>query len=231
MSFWDHLEELRKRIFHSLSGVGIGATAGFFISNRVLGLLTRNVPRLVFLGPSEAFVVQLKVALVTGVMLAAPFIIYQFWRFVRPALAPREARSITLAVLVGTLFFAGGVAFAYFVVVPTAMKFLLSFETPKLQAMLSISQYVETVAAFILACGIVFQLPVVMFFLSKLGIVTPKLLMKNQRIAIVLVFVAAAILSPPDVVSQIMMAVPLFVLFELGVLASFLAKPRRKPAD
>jgi sec-independent protein translocase protein TatC len=231
MSFWDHLEELRKRIFHSLIGVGIGATAGFFISNRVLGLLTRNVPRLVFLGPSEAFVVQLKVALVTGVMLAAPFIIYQFWRFVRPALAPREARSITLAVLVGTLFFAGGVAFAYFVVVPTAMKFLLSFETPKLQAMLSISQYVETVAAFILACGIVFQLPVVMFFLSKLGIVTPKLLMKNQRIAIVLVFVAAAILSPPDVVSQIMMAVPLFVLFELGVLASFLAKPRRKPAD
>jgi len=230
MSFWDH-EELRKRIFHSLIGVGIGATAGFFISNRVLGLLTRNVPRLVFLGPSEAFVVQLKVALVTGVMLAAPFIIYQFWRFVRPALAPREARSITLAVLVGTLFFAGGVAFAYFVVVPTAMKFLLSFETPKLQAMLSISQYVETVAAFILACGIVFQLPVVMFFLSKLGIVTPKLLMKNQRIAIVLVFVAAAILSPPDVVSQIMMAVPLFVLFELGVLASFLAKPRRKPAD
>jgi sec-independent protein translocase protein TatC len=120
-----------------------------------------------------------------------------------------------------------GVAFAYLVVVPLAMKFLLSFESPRLHAMLSISQFVGTVGAFLLACGVVFQLPVIMFFLAKLGVITPKLLMKNQRIAVVLVFIAAAVLSPPDVFSQMLMAVPLLVLFELGVLATYVARPRK----
>jgi sec-independent protein translocase protein TatC len=111
------------------------------------------------------------------------------------------------------------------------MKFLLGFETPKLQAMISISEYVGTVGAFLLACGVIFQLPVIMFFMTKLGVITPKLLMKNQRIAVVLVFVVAAILSPPDVFSHVLMAIPLLVLFELGVVASYLAQPRRSAAD
>ncbi len=229
MTFLDHLEELRKRIFYSLIALGVTAVVGFFFSQRVLNLLTRLVPSLVFLTPSEAFVVQLKVALVTGLFLAAPVIFYQFWRFVRPALQEHEAKYIAVAVVVCSALFAVGVAFAYLVVVPIAMKFLLSFETPKLHAMISISAFVGTVGAFLLACGVVFQLPVVMFFLAKLGVVTPKLLMKNQRIAIVLIFIVAAILSPPDVFSQVLMAIPLFVLFELGVLASYLAKPRSAP--
>ncbi len=230
MTFLDHLEELRKRIFYSLIALGVTAVVGFFFSPRVLNLLTRLVPNLVFLAPAEAFVVQLKVALVTGIFLAAPVLFYQFWRFVRPALRKHEAKYLAVAVVVSSVLFVVGVAFAYLVVVPIAMKFLLSFETPKLHAMLSISEFVGTVGAFLLACGVVFQLPVIMFFMTKLGVVTPKLLMKNQRIAIVLIFIVAAILSPPDVFSQILMAIPLFVLFELGVLASYLAKPRRKPA-
>jgi len=231
MTFLDHLEELRKRIFYSLVALGAAAIVGFVFSQRVLGLLTRLVPSLVFLAPSEAFVVQLKVALVTGLFLASPVIFYQFWRFVRPALQKHEVKYIASAVVVSSVLFVAGVAFAYLVVVPIAMKFLLSFETPKLHAMISINEFVGTVGAFLLACGIVFQIPVIMFFLTKLGVVTPKLLMKSQRIAIVLIFIVAAILSPPDVFSQILMAIPLFILFELGVLASFLAKPRRNAAD
>ena len=226
MTFLDHLEELRKRILYSLVALGVCAVVGFFFSQRVLDLLTRPVPSLVFLAPAEAFVVQLKVALVTGLFLAAPVIFYQFWRFVRPALQKHEVKYIASAVVVSSLLFVVGVAFAYLVVVPIAMKFLLGFETPKLHAMISISQYVGTVGAFLLACGVIFQLPVIMFFLTKLGVITPKLLMKNQRVAVVLVFIVAAILSPPDVFSQILMAVPLFVLFELGVVASFLARRR-----
>jgi sec-independent protein translocase protein TatC len=229
MTFLDHLEELRKRIFYSLIALCVAAVVGFFFSQRVTDLLTRPVPSLVFLAPAEAFVVQLKVALVTGIFLAAPVLFYQFWRFVRPALQKHEAKYIAVAVVVSSVLFVVGVAFAYLVVVPVAMKFLLSFETPKLHAMISISEFVGTVGAFLLACGVIFQLPIIMFFLAKLGVITPKLLMKNQRIAIVLIFIVAAILSPPDVFSQILMAIPLFVLFELGVLATYLAKPRRKP--
>jgi sec-independent protein translocase protein TatC len=229
MTFLDHLEELRKRIFYSLIALCVAAVVGFFFSQRVTDLLTRPVPNLVFLAPAEAFVVQLKVALVTGLFLAAPVIFYQFWRFVRPALQKHEVKYIAVAVVVSSVLFAVGVAFAYLVVVPVAMKFLLSFESPKLHAMISISEFVGTVGAFLLACGVIFQLPVIMFFLAKLGVITPKLLMKNQRIAVVLIFIVAAILSPPDVFSQVLMAIPLLVLFELGVLATLLAKPRRKP--
>jgi len=231
MTFLDHLEELRKRIFYSLIVLCVAAVVGFFISQRVLDLLTRSVPNFVFLAPAEAFVVHLKVALVTGLFLASPVIFYQFWRFVRPALQRHEVKYLASAVVVSSLLFVAGVAFAHLVVVPVAMKFLLSFQSPKLQAMLSIGEYVGTVGTFLLACGVIFQLPVMMFFLTKLGVVTPKLLMRNQRIAFVLVFVVAAVLSPPDVFSQTLMAVPLVVLFELGVLASFLAKPRGKKAD
>jgi sec-independent protein translocase protein TatC len=230
MTFLDHLEELRKRIFYSLIALCVAAVVGFFFSQRVTDLLTRPVPNLVFLAPAEAFVVQLKVALVTGLFLAAPVIFYQFWRFVRPALQKHEVKYIAVAVVVSSVLFAVGVAFAYLVVVPVAMKFLLSFESPKLHAMISISEFVGTVGAFLLACGVIFQLPVIMFFLAKLGVITPKLLMKNQRIAVVLIFIVAAILSPPDVFSQVLMAIPLLVLFELGVLATLLAKPRRKPS-
>jgi sec-independent protein translocase protein TatC len=111
------------------------------------------------------------------------------------------------------------------------MKFLLSFQSPKLEAMISIDQYVGTVGAFLFACGIIFQLPVITFFLTRLHVVNAKLLMKNQRIAIVVIFIVAAILSPPDVFSQVLMAIPLFVLYELSVVASYLAAGRSKPAQ
>jgi sec-independent protein translocase protein TatC len=223
MTFFDHLEELRRRIFYAAIAVALAAIAGYFLSDRVLELLTRPVPQLVFLAPAEAFVVKLKVALVTGLFIAAPVVIYQFWRFVRPALAGREAKYIALAVLFCTVFFFGGMAFAYFVVVPLGIRFLLSFQTPRLTAMISINEYVGTVAAFIFACGLIFQLPMVLFFLTKLGVVTPKLLWKNQRIAVVIIFIAAAIFSPPDVFSQCLMAAPMLVLYELGILASYIA--------
>ncbi len=226
MTFLDHLEELRKRVLYSAVALGIAAVAGFFFSQRITNLLTRPVPELVFLAPAEAFVVQLKVALIAGLFLAAPVIFYQFWRFVRPALLPHEVKYVVSAVIVSSVLFVTGVAFAYLVVVPTAMKFLLSFQTPKLRAMLSISEYVGTVGTFLFACGVMFQLPVIMFFLTKLGVVTPRFLARNQRGAIVAIFIVAAVLSPPDVFSQVLMAVPLLALFELSILASFLARPR-----
>lgn len=231
MGLLDHLEELRKRIFYSLIAVGVGAVGGFFVAQRVLDLLTRPVGNLVFLSPSEALVVQLKVALVAGTLVVSPVVFYQFWRFVRPALRRNEAKYVTWAVTLSTLFFLGGVAFAYFIMVPFAMKFLLSWESEKLHAMISISNYVNTVGAFLLATGLIFQMPVVIFFLTKLRVVTPRLLLKGQRVAIVVIFIVAAIVSPPDVFSQVVMAVPMLVLFYLSLLGSFLAAGRRRAEE
>lgn len=228
MTFLEHLDELRKRIFYALIALGVGSVGGFVVSQRVVDLLTRSVPDLVFLAPSEALVVQLKVALIVGAIIASPVIFYQFWRFVRPALLRNEARYIALAVVFSTVFFLGGMAFAYFLMVPIAMKFLLGYQTEKLHAMLSIKNYVGTVGGFLFATGIIFQTPVVIFFLTKLGIITPRVLVRSQRVAIVIVFIVAAIVSPPDVFSQIMMAVPMLVLYYLSILGSFLAA-RRKP--
>jgi sec-independent protein translocase protein TatC len=231
MGFLDHLEELRKRIIYALVALTAGAIAGIIFSQRLIDLLTRPLHTdLVFLSPSEALVTQLKVALIAGALVASPVIFYQFWRFVRPALRPGEAKYITWAVLFSTLFFIGGMAFAYFIMVPFGMKFLLSFETEKLHAMLSIKNYVGTVTGFMFAAGLIFQMPIVIFFVTKLGIIKPRVLVKNQRIAIVIIFIVAAILSPPDVFSQIMMAIPLLVLYYLSIIGSYIAVGRNRPA-
>ncbi len=227
-SFLDHLEELRKRIFWAALALVIGAIAGYFLSDWLTALLTRPVPRLVFLTPAEAFVVKLKVALIAGLFLAAPAVFYQFWRFVKPALLPRETRYVALAVIFSTLFFCLGVAFSYLVVLPVGLKFLLGFETAKLQPMLSIDRYITFISEFLLAFGLVFQIPVVIFFLTKLGIVTPRLLMKQQKVAIVIIFIVAGILTPPDVISQLLMAGPLLVLYEISILGSILAARTRR---
>lgn len=226
MTFLDHLEELRQRIFFSLIAVAITATAAFFFAPRVIDLLTRPVAKLVFLAPAEAFLVQLKTALVTGLVVAAPIVFYQFWRFIRPALHRNEARDVASAVFFSTVLFAGGLSFAYFVMIPFAMKFLLSYETGKLTAMISIDKYISTVGAFMLAAGLIFQMPVVIFFLTRLGVVSARWMLRNQRVAIVVILVIAAIVSPPDAFSQVMMAIPLLLLYELSVLVSFLARPR-----
>jgi sec-independent protein translocase protein TatC len=227
---FSHLEELRKRIVYSLIALVVGAAIAYFFSDRIVALLTRSVDKLVFLSPTEAFVVQLKAALVVGGLLAAPVIFYQLWRFVRPALRANEARPLTWAVFFSTVFFLGGAAFAYFIMIPWAMKFLLGFGSGKVEPMLSLERYVTAVAEFMLAAGTVFEMPVVIFFLSLLGLVRPKTLWKHQRIAIVIIFIVAAILSPPDIFSQILMAIPMLVLYELSILASFLATRRRRAA-
>ncbi len=228
MPFLRHVEELRKRIFRVIIAVAVGAIAAYFFADILLDLLTRPVATLVFLAPTEAFITRLKVALIAGVFLTSPFIFYQLWRFVRPALRSHEVRHFALAVLFSTLFFLGGLAFSYFVILPLGMQFLLSFETDRLHAMLSLRSYIAFAAQVLFAAGSVFQLPVVVFFLTKLGILEPEMLKKNQRIAIVAVFVLAALLTPPDVFTQLLMVVPLILLFELSVVGSVAAARGRR---
>src|SRR5574337_778874 len=206
MSFLEHLGELRKRILWSLFGIIVGLAIALNFTDRLMKLVRHPFEvaapgqKLVFLSPTEAFWVYMKVALIAGCVLALPFILYQVWAFVSPGLHPHEKRFALPFVLIGSFFFLLGATFAQLVVIPFAMRFLVSFPGPDLAPMISIGAYVDFVLKFTLGFGVVFELPVALTLAARVGLVTPQFLAKNRKYAILINFILAAILTPtPDV--------------------------------
>lgn len=233
MSFMEHLAELRSRIMWSVVAVGIGFLATFHFSERIIKFLARPVPvKLAFMTPTEAFWVNIKVAMIAGLFLAMPVVLFQVWLFVSPGLLKRERKFALPFVLVGSLFFAIGLTFALGVVIPFAIKFLLTYKTEDLTPVLSIGSYVDFVLKFALAFGLVFELPLGITLAARLGMVTPQFLARNRKYAILMNFVIAAILTPtPDIFNQTLMAGPLIVLYEVGILAARIFGRRPRPAE
>jgi Tat protein translocase TatC len=235
MPFLDHLEELRWRILYSLLAVAVGTLIGWFIVERidVIAALKRPIApllpdgRLVFTNPVEPFFITLKLAFVVGLVLSSPIVIYQAWAFLVPALYPRERRLIVPALSVGVLLFLGGAAVAYFWVLPRALHVLFSFQRNDLAPMITAGNYFGLAAQFIIAFGIVTELPLVITILAALGLVTPQFLTKNRRYAIVLSAVAAALLTPPDAFSMLVMMVPLLLLYEISIGCALVVTKRR----
>ncbi|MCI0548712.1 MAG: twin-arginine translocase subunit TatC [Candidatus Rokubacteria bacterium] len=238
MSFLEHLGELRTRIVWSLIPALVGLIVSFRFSDLILHFVQRPVERLglklVQLTPTEAFWTSMKISMVCGLILAMPVILWQAWAFVAPGLHKHERRFAGPFVIVGSLLFAMGAAFALLVVVPFAITFLLNFgKAQGLQPMISVSSHVDFVIKFTLAFGVVFQLPLALTMLSRMGLVTPQFLSKNRKYAILINFVIAAILTPtPDLLNQALMAGPLCVLYEIGILAArvFGKRPAAVPA-
>jgi len=235
MPFLEHLGELRVRIVRALIAllVGLGITLPF--SQRIVDYLARPLQAtghpLVFLALTEAFWVQMKVAVIVGLFLAAPAILWQIWAFIAPGLHGHEKKYAGPFVAVGSLLFLGGGVFSLKVVTPYAISFLLSYSRPGLQPMISIGSYVDFLLKFTLAFGLVFELPLVITLLSRMGVVTPAALAKNRKYAILGAFVAAAILTPtPDAFNQALMAGPLIILYEVGIISARLFGRRPKPA-
>ncbi len=235
MPFLEHLEELRWRIIWSLLALVAGALAGFFLVTHfdVLGLLIRPVRpflqggKLKYLGPADPFFVTLHLAVITGLLLAFPIVAYQIWSFVSPALLPAEKRAILPALYFGLLLFAGGMALAYFGVLPIALRFFSGFQQADLEQNITIDAYLALVLKLLLGFGLVFETPVVMLVLAALGIVTSSMLRRTRPFAIVIIFVVAALLTPPDVFSQMLMALPLLVLYELSIWIVKITERRR----
>jgi len=175
---------------------------------------------LIFTGLPEAFFTYLKVALLSGIMLAAPVIIYQFWMFVTPGLYKKEKRILIPIVFLSSVFFIGGSLFGYFIVFPWGFKFFLGFATETIRPLPSMKEYLSFSAKLLLAFGLVFELPLVLTFLARIGIVSVDFLKKNRKYALLLFFAGAAILTPPDVVTQVMMALPLMVLYEISIIGA-----------
>lgn len=215
MSFMEHLGDLRGVLVASVS-VFLGLTIVFwFFSGPILEWLVARVPvdHLVFYAPSEAFMVRTKLSLTLGGMAAFPYIGYRLWRFVTPGLFKRERGRVGPVVFASAVLFYVGVAFSYFVVVPVIINFMLGYATERVQPLLSVSAYVNTISRMCLAFGLVFQLPIVILLLAFTGLVSPRTFLGQWRYAIVIIFIAAAIFTPPDPVSQVLMAVPLCVLY------------------
>lgn len=217
-TFIEHLEELRKRIIICLITIIIAALACYPLAGKLLPLLARPVGRLVFIQPLEAFVTYLKVTLICGFCLALPVILYQIWAFVVNGLRPAERRYLLYFIPLSFALFVLGAGFAYTVIVPCGLRFLLSFGGDYLQPMISVSRYISFLGMMLLAFGLAFELPVVILFLVKLGLVSPGLLARNRKYVLLVIFILAAVLTPPDIFTQIMMALPLLFLYEVSIL-------------
>lgn len=234
--FTAHLEELRKRLIVCFIAVGIGFVAAYGFKEKLFQVLTaplikvmKSGDTLIFTNLPEAFFAYLKVSFLAGLMLAAPVILYQFWMFVAPGLYKRERRVLLPIVFLSTLFFLGGALFGYFFVFPWGFKFFLGFATEHIRPLPSMREYLSFSAMMLLAFGIVFEMPLVLMAMARLGIVSVDFLKKNRKYAILLFFIVGAILTPPDVVTQIMMAVPLMVLYEFSIIGARILT--RKPAE
>jgi sec-independent protein translocase protein TatC len=257
MPITEHLGDLRKRISISLIALCITFVATFTVSEHILGILMfplkysldfsvrelylHFVPddklggntKLVFLAPTEAFWMSVKISIVTGLILSLPVIFHQFWKFISPGLLPQEKKYVLPFVFSATGLFLFGAAFCLFIVLPFAMGFLLTYKVGDfLMPMLSVGQYVDFCLKFILAFGIVFQLPIVIVFLTKMGIVNPRTLAKNRKYSVLAAFVLAALLTPtPDIFNQILMAVPMILLYEVGILVSIFLDRKKKRSE
>jgi sec-independent protein translocase protein TatC len=251
MPFLAHLVELRQRLIWSIVAVGVGLVAAFSQSKRLMAWLQQplnteltvqfrppflvntpkaKLPEVIFTAPAEAFWAHLKVALLVGLVVALPFVLYQVWRFIEPGLMPKEKRFAVPFVVLSTVSFAIGMAFCFALVLPYALSFLLTFD-PTLKPMLKVGEYIDFTVKFLLAFGLIFELPLGLAIAARLGMVTPKFLSKNRKYAFFLCFVVGAILTPtPDIFNQSLMAIPMYLLYEVGILAARVMARRRAAA-
>jgi sec-independent protein translocase protein TatC len=235
--FVSHLIELRNRLIYALSAVGVVFLALAPFSNQVYALIAQPLMDVLPPGMSmiatevaSPFLTPLKFTLAAAITLTIPFLLYQIWAFVAPGLYKHEKRLVLPLVVSSVLLFYAGMAFAYFVVFPTVFKVFVNFLPPGVQMMTDIKSYLDFVFSMFFAFGIAFEVPVAVVILSATGVVNPETLADKRPYVIVGVFVIAAILTPPDVTSQFLLAVPMLILFEIGLFVARLLH-RRKASD
>jgi sec-independent protein translocase protein TatC len=222
-----HLQELRKRLVLSFIAVGAGFALCYAFAESIFDILSAPLLKmmptggsLIFTSVAEAFFTYMKVAFIAGLILASPFVLYQVWAFVAPGLYRHEKKYVVPFVLAGSFFFALGIFFGYYIALPIGFKFLLGFATDFIKPMPSMKEYLSFSIKFLLAFGLIFEFPVVLVLLARIGVVDAKTLARQRKYAILLIFIFAAILTPPDIISQVILALPMIGLYELSILLS-----------
>jgi sec-independent protein translocase protein TatC len=237
MSFLDHLEELRWRIVKALVAVivaGIGAAfyADFLVQTVLLGPLRAARLKIQVLTPYGIMLMYMEVVFFAAIIVAMPVILYQLWRFIAPGLMPTERKYAWWIVFFTTFCFLSGVAFSYFILVPTALTFFAGFGTQNIDLNIAADRYISFVLSLVLGAGLVFELPMIAFFLTKIGLLSPAFMRKYRRHAIVVILIIAAVVTPtPDMVTQSLLAAPMILLYEIGILVSKFAQKKPSPEN
>lgn len=236
MSLMDHLRELRQRILYSLVAAFVAFLVCWYFVEPVFNFLTRPLLDVLPEGSTamyttlpEAFFTRMYIAFILGLFVASPAIFYQIWAFISPGLYEEEKHFIMPVAFISAIFFILGGVFCYYIVFHYAFQFFMSFVTAEIQAMPKISDYLDFVLKLILAFGFIFEMPIFAFFLSRMGIVTAAKMRRARRYAVLIIFIVAAILTPPDVVSQLLMAVPMLILYEISILVAALFGKKEAP--
>ncbi|UCD15832.1 MAG: twin-arginine translocase subunit TatC [Candidatus Omnitrophota bacterium] len=218
LTFFQHLEEVRNRVIKCIVFLVIVACLIYQLIPSILPFLVRPVGSLVFIHPTEAFITKLSIAFWGGLLFSSPFFLYQIWQFISSGLKEKEKKYAFIFGVWSLVSFIGGSAFGYFLVFPAGLKFLINFSDEFIRPMITVSKYISFLGGLTLIFGVIFQFPLVVLFLVKIGLVNPAGLVKLRRQVIVGLFIMAAFLTPPDVVTQILLAVPLLILYEVSVL-------------
>ncbi|MBL7156789.1 MAG: twin-arginine translocase subunit TatC [Candidatus Omnitrophica bacterium] len=226
-SIFAHLEELRRRLLFSIISVIALSALSYTYAEKTLGYLAKYAKPLVFISPEEAFLSYLKISLFGGIVLSAPIIIYNLLRFVWVALDMREKRVFIIYFVSSIFLFAAGAALSYFIALPAAMSFLLGFSSDLIRPFISVSRYISFSVFLILAFSIAFETPLFIVLLTRLGLVNSRMLRRKRRYFVVLLFILAAFLTPPDVITQVLLAIPLLVLYEISVWLSRALEKKR----
>ncbi|MBI3752844.1 MAG: twin-arginine translocase subunit TatC [Deltaproteobacteria bacterium] len=233
MSFTSHLAELRKRLIICVVAVAAGFGISYNYSDELFKILARPLPpgtTFSFIRLIEPFLTYLKVSLVSGIFLASPVLIYQLWAFIAPGLHENERKWVWPVVFFSTVLFIGGVAFGYLLVIPFGYTYFLSFSSGTIRPMLSMDEYFSFTTKFLLAFGLVFEMPIFILFLSLFGVVDARMLSAYRKYAILAIFIIAAIITPtPDAFSQLLMAAPMLVLYEVGIIITKIFGKKRTP--
>jgi sec-independent protein translocase protein TatC len=239
MSFLEHLEELRGRLIRSLVALVVGGLVCWGYRSEIFRFLTQPLRQaqpdvqFIAIGPAEALMLYMKMAMFVGIFVAMPYVLYQIWAFVSPGLYPHERRYVLPFILFGSLFFIAGGLFGHYFLFPVTFGFLATFGAEQIKFMPRVGEYFSFYSWFLLGLGLVFQTPVVIFVLARIGLVTPRFLLRQFKYAVLIAFIVAAVITPtPDAVTQTALALPMLGLYLLGVLVAWLfGRPRRAAQD
>ena len=237
MSFLQHLEELRWCLIKSAVAVVIGMLIAFPFSGFLIDVLTlpndrlATPPKMVFLKPAGMLLVRMGVSMAAGIIVAFPVVFYQIWKFIAPGLLIKERKVIWPVLIFSTFCFLLGISFAYFVMLPFILPFLYSLGTESIEPTINITEYIGFAVQIIIVAGLIFELPVASYLLTYFGLIGPKFLKKYRRYGIIVIFIIAAFITPPDPGSQVLMALPLLLLYEISIGISYIAARRRETKE
>ncbi|GAB6086596.1 twin-arginine translocase subunit TatC [Alkaliphilus crotonatoxidans] len=217
-----HLEELRKRVIIIAIVMIAGAVISYQFIDTIIEIVTKPASQLdfIYLSPPELFVAYIKISLVVGVVLTLPITLFQIWLFVKPGLTKKERANLLFALFMAIIFFLLGILFAYYVIIPLTIQFFVKVSTQQIAPLFSFENYIGFISSLLLAFGLTFEMPLIILLLTHLNLITPAALKKYRKMIILVIFVVSAVLTPPDIISQCLMAAPMILLFELSLILS-----------